>query len=78
MEPDAALPRAESVIILDPEALEDLHRAIVHAHGHGYPQLPHGLAQHRHRGGVQVEYVCACVDLSLDDIERIQRVRPNT
>ena len=65
MKADAALAGSAAVVVLDPVALEDLHRTVVHLDGNADMVLPLGLAQELPGALVQVHHVGDTVEFRL-------------
>ena len=72
VEADAALVGAARVVVLDAEALEDLDRAVVHAHRDAEVELAHRPAQHFGDLRVEVELLGHLIELLLRHFEFIE------
>ena len=72
VEADAALRGAAGVAVLDAEAAEDLHRAVVHADGDGEVEFADGVAQQVAGALVEAELLGDAVELLLCHFKRIE------
>jgi hypothetical protein len=72
VEADAALGGAAGVVVLDPEALEDPHLAVVHADRNGEVELALRPAQELADTFVELQLVGHRVELTLGHRERIE------
>ncbi len=69
VEAHAALAGAAGVVVLDAEAAEHVHVAVVHADRDGERILPHGNTQEFPRGGVETDGLRHLVELRLGNLE---------
>jgi hypothetical protein len=69
VEPNASLARSARVIVLDPEAAEDLHRSVVHAHWDCKLKLAQRIAKKISGGRVKRQVFGYFVELGLRDLK---------
>src|SRR3989339_306793 len=71
METDSTLAGSLGVVVLDAESLEYLYRSVVHADRNRNVEFARGHPQDRLNTGIQMEYLCALVELPLCYCKRI-------
>jgi hypothetical protein len=70
--PDPTLGGAARDVVLDAEALEDLHRAVVHQGGYGDDELALGVPQNLAHPVVEADLLGGGVELLLRDLEGVE------
>jgi hypothetical protein len=71
METDPPLAGPLGVVVLDAESLEDPDRAVIHTDRQGHVKFTHGYPQDRLHTRIQMEYLCALIELLLCNCKRI-------
>ena len=72
MESNAALAGAQSIVVLNSKALEDLQAAVVHAYRDRYVELSPGVPEKLMHSGIQVQNLCTIGELFLGYLKGIR------